>query len=112
MEILTRKNGNITIITINGRLDSSTAREFTAIIEPCIANGELYFIINVSGLVFISSSGLSSFVTPAKKLQEQGGKIIFVAMPKRIEQIFKLTGFYNTLFNVYDSEEAALKELQ
>ncbi|MBF0607133.1 MAG: STAS domain-containing protein [Candidatus Magnetobacterium sp. LHC-1] len=112
MEILTRKNGNITIIAINGRLDSSTAREFTGIIETCIANGELHFIINVSGLVFISSAGLNSFVTLAKKLQEQGGKIIFVAMNERIERIFKLTGFYNTLFNVYDSEETALKELQ
>ncbi|MBF0317393.1 MAG: STAS domain-containing protein [Nitrospirae bacterium] len=111
MEVLTRKKNDITIMAINGSLDSSTAREFTSVIEKCINNGDMRFIIDVSGLKFISSAGLSSFVAPAKKLQAQGGKLLFVAMTERIERIFKMAGFYNTIFRVCDSEAAALKEL-
>ncbi|KJU87087.1 Anti-sigma factor antagonist [Candidatus Magnetobacterium bavaricum] len=111
MEILTSKKNDITIIAINGSLDSSTARDFASVIEQCITNGELRFIIDASGLKFISSAGLSSFVAPAKKIQAQGGKLLFVAMNERIERIFKMAGFYNTIFRVCDSEETALKEL-
>ncbi|MBF0338466.1 MAG: STAS domain-containing protein [Nitrospirae bacterium] len=112
MEILTSKKNNATIMAIKGSLDSSTARQFASTIEQCMANGETRFIINVSGLKFISSAGLSSFIAPAKKLQGQGGKLLFVAMTERIERIFKMAGFYNTLFSVYDSEETALKYLE
>ncbi|MBF0537744.1 MAG: STAS domain-containing protein [Nitrospirae bacterium] len=112
VEILTKHKDNITIITINGSLDSSTAGEFTRVIDQCISNGDTRFIINVSDLKFISSAGLSSFVAPSKKLHAQGGKLLFVAMTERIERIFKMAGFYNTLFRVYDSEESALKAIE
>jgi anti-anti-sigma factor len=46
----------------------------------------------------------------AKKLKEQGGKLIFVNLREEVQKIFRISGF-SSMIPTYDSLEAALENI-
>jgi len=110
MEIQTRKEKNAVIVSVKGRMDAVTAPEFEKNLSDLIAKGENTFLLNFSGLEYISSAGLRSILATAKKLKEKEGKILFAGLHGPVEEVFKISGFHS-IFKIFDSEEAALGEI-
>jgi anti-anti-sigma factor len=110
MEILTRKDKGATIISVKGRMDAVTAPEFEKSLSDLILKGENTFLVNLSGLEYISSAGLRSILATAKKLKGSQGKIFFAGLQGPVEEVFKISGFHS-IFKIFDTQEAALKEI-
>lgn len=110
MEIQTRKERNIVIVLVSGRIDAMTAPEFEKNLSDFILKGEHLFLLNFSSLEYISSAGLRSILTTAKKLKEKEGKMVLAGLKGSVEEVFKISGFH-TIFKIFDSEETALKEI-
>jgi anti-anti-sigma factor len=109
MEIQTRKERNIVVMAVKGRIDATTAPEFEKSLSDFIVKGETIFLLNFSGLEYISSAGLRSILATAKKLKEKEGKIVLTGLKGPVEEVFKISGFHS-IFKIFESEEAALKE--
>jgi anti-anti-sigma factor len=109
MEMNIKKENNISIITVKGRMDAVSSPVFEKDISALIAHGENTFIINLSSLEYISSAGLRSILTVAKKLKKINGELIFTGLQGTVEEVFKISGF-QSLFKLYETEEKALKK--
>ena len=72
------KNGVLTIQAI-GRLDGLTSKEFIETAEKEISQENSKVILNLQNLDYISSEGLRSVLTTAKKTKSLGGKLILCA---------------------------------
>jgi anti-anti-sigma factor len=110
MEISAKREKNAMVILVKGRMDAVTAPEFEKNLSDLISKGETAFLVNLSELEYISSAGLRSILATAKKLKEKQGKIFFAGLRGPVEEVFKISGFHS-IFKVFDSEEAALKEI-
>jgi anti-anti-sigma factor len=110
MEINKRKERDIMIISVKGRMDAVTAPSFEEDMTDLISRGEKAFIINLSKLEYISSAGLRSILAAAKQLKEKQGKILFAELAGPVQEVFKIAGFYS-IFQAYDTEEAAINQL-
>jgi anti-anti-sigma factor len=110
MDITKRKEKNIMVISLKGRMDAVTAPEFEKDIIDLISKGENNFIINCSKLEYISSAGLRSILAAAKQLKEKNGKILFAELQGSVQEVFKISGFYS-IFQAYDTEESAISQL-
>jgi anti-anti-sigma factor len=110
MDINTRKENNITVITVTGRMDAFTAPVFEKSLSELIAQGEHTFVVNLSALEYISSAGLRSILASAKQLKSKNGEIIFAGLRGAVEEVFKISGFHS-IFKVFDTEEKALKKI-
>jgi anti-anti-sigma factor len=107
MEIQTRKEKNVLVVVVKGRMDAVTAPTFEETLQDLIATGENGFLIDLSDLQYISSAGLRSFLVLAKKLKPQGGDLLFAGLQGPVDEVFKISGFYS-IFKIFDSVEAAL----
>ncbi len=107
MEISTRKEKNIPIVSVKGRIDAVTAPEFEKNLFDLIANGEKNLVVSFADLEYISSAGLRSILSTAKKLKAENGKMVFAGLRGPVEEVFKISGFYS-IFNIFDSETTAL----
>jgi anti-anti-sigma factor len=107
MEIQTRKEKNVLVVVVKGRMDAVTAPTFEETLQDLIATGENGFLIDLSELQYISSAGLRSFLVLAKKLKLQGGELLFAGLQGPVDEVFKISGFYS-IFKIFDSVEAAL----
>ncbi len=82
----------VTILTVEGRLDTANTNEFNAVIQPLINSQSPDIIVNCEGLSYISSSGLRSLITLQKNITQHNGQLVLEAMKPEIRKIFDMTG--------------------
>ena len=63
-------------------------------------------IIDLSQIEYISSTGLSAFLSAAKKIRAQGGTMALAGLNNRIRLVFEMSGFLR-LFPIYATVDAA-----
>lgn len=95
MIINTERDNAVTVLKLQGRLDTTTAPE----LEAAIGNeGEALkkLILDMKELDYISSAGLRVLLTAHKKMMKQGElKVINVTEP--VMDVFEMTGFSDIL---------------
>lgn len=110
LEITTKKEGSVRIVSVKGRLDSLSVNEFEKELSTLIDDGQRAIIIDFSELDYISSGGLRSILSTIKKLKEENGKLFLCSLTDIVKEIFDISGL-STIIPIYDSVESALAEM-
>ena len=92
MKIDCTKNGDIMNISLDGRLDTTTAPEFDNFIKGL--EGVKGLKINCKELVYLSSAGLRVLLVAHKKFN---GEMKLTNVCELVMEIFELTGFADIL---------------
>lgn len=101
-----RRDGNL-IVAPAGRIDSQSSAIFDRHLSTVIDRGDTHLVIDLSGLEYISSTGLSAFLAAAKKVRAAGGRMALAGVNSRIRLVFEMSGFLR-LFPVFPTVDAAL----
>lgn len=109
MEVSGRKEGQVLIVEISGRMDASTASKFETTCNEWLEDGEKRLIVDFAGLEYISSAGLRSILSIGKKLKSRGGALSVCQMDGMVQEVFEISGF-SSIFPAYDTIEDALAE--
>lgn len=107
MEFTETKEGAFLVLAVAGRMDTLTAPEFEARCAACLEAGSKRLVVDLSGLEYISSAGLRSILSAAKKLKAAGGDMAFCALSGIVAEVFAVSGF-NKLLPVLPTREQAL----
>lgn len=109
MEISSKQQSNITILTLKGRLDGESSPTLEKTVNHHLANGSKHIIFDCPLLNYISSAGLRVFLLSSKKADAAGGQIAFSSLQNGIIEVFELSGFDN-LFTTHTDLETALTD--
>ena len=93
MELIKELNGNQLTVSINGRLDTTTAVELETFLNENLSDAK-QLTIDCANLSYISSAGLRVLLSMQKKLGE-GLKLIKVQ--ELVMEVFEMTGFTDIL---------------
>ena len=95
MNINIEKENGITILKIEGRLDTTSAPELEKAIND---EGEALknLVLDFKGVDYISSAGLRVLLTAQKKMNVQGSMEL-VNVSEAVMDIFEMTGFADIL---------------
>ena len=83
--------GDALTISLDGRLDTTTAPQLEAEINSSLG-GVKNFVIDMEKLVYVSSAGLRVLLKAQKIMNKQGSMVIKNVSPE-IKEIFEVTGF-------------------
>ena len=93
MKIDFAKNNGTLTVTLDGRLDTTTAPELEKFLgENCADTAAL--ILNCEKLVYISSAGLRVLLTNQKKMK---GSMKLINVCELVMEVFEMTGFADIL---------------
>ena len=107
MEITTRNEKGATIVSVNGRVDTSTALVLEQAINKAIENGNRKILLDFAFVSYISSGGLRVLLATAKKLKNPGDKFALCCLSAEVTKILRLAGF-TSIFSISPSEGEAL----
>ncbi|HNY73555.1 MAG TPA: STAS domain-containing protein [Syntrophales bacterium] len=110
MEINKKKEKDVLIVSVSGRIDAVTAPDFEKNLMESIGAGEKTFLLAMDHLEYISSAGLRSILAIAKVLKTKEGKLVFAGLQGPVKDVFKISGF-GSIFTIFDTEAEALKQL-
>ena len=87
-------NGSELVMTLTGRLDTTTAPQLDDEIKTL--DGIEKLIFDFKGLEYISSAGLRVLLS-AQKIMNKQGSMVIKNVSEEISEIFEVTGFVDIL---------------
>jgi anti-sigma B factor antagonist len=106
MDIQVERREHLSLIEVQGRVDSSNADQLGHALTQEISNGVSRLVLDLGGVDYMSSAGLRELVTAYKRVSAQGG--LHLAQPsERVVDILEMAGL-DTIFKIYPSKTDAL----
>jgi anti-anti-sigma factor len=99
-------------LEMQGKLvDKAEAIDIGAEVEEQMAAGHHRFIIDLSQLEYMNSTGLNIILNLMNKCRNNGGEAVVAGSTSRIKSLFSVTKL-DTVFTLKDTREEAVKHLQ
>ncbi|WP_054848451.1 anti-sigma factor antagonist [Methanoculleus chikugoensis] len=110
VEITEKRNGNIDIVTVKGRLDAGSSETAQERINGGVLDaGGRNLLVNLCELDYISSSGLRVLLATLKRLKADGGGALRIACAQpQILEVFTMAGGFHRIFLLSPDEATAL----
>ncbi len=111
MKFNTRKEGDILIIELEGRLDVNRSLELEEEVNRLMDEGEKCLLFDLTKLQYLFSSGLRVFVATIRRLNGIDGSMKMANMSHSVKTVFSVVGL-DDLFSNHSSVDDALKAFQ
>jgi anti-anti-sigma factor len=94
MNVKSTNNGNKCTLTLQGRLDTTTAPVLQTILIPAFDDAAISVVeLDFAELEYISSAGLRVLLLGQKTAKKKDKKQIILNVRDEITEIFEMTGF-------------------
>ena len=93
MEVIEKKQNDISIFEVSGRLDSNTSPELEKQLFDAIEKGSKNVIVDFEGLDYISSAGLRVILKATKTLKGSDGIFVLCSLKDYVKEVFEISGF-------------------
>src|SRR5580698_1019861 len=102
MQAKIRKDGDITVVELKGRLDFETAEPFRETCQDVLTNSKVVF--NLAELSFVGSSGIGAFVNTLMEFSKNNPvPPKFCNVKSEFRKVFKATD--EGAFQIFDDEK-------
>jgi len=106
MKLSHRTHGTVDILELSGRFDAYEVPPMTEWFDE--RPNVKHLVVNLSGVTFVDSSGLSALVRGMKHCRQNDGDLVICNAQQAVSIIFELTRL-DKAFTMYDDEESALQ---
>jgi anti-anti-sigma factor len=110
MEIAKRKEKDVLVVSLKGRLDAVTSPVLEKDLMESIGGGERIMVVDLGDLDYISSAGLRTILASTKRLKEKQGRLLLASLKSVVKEVFEISGF-SSIIPIYDSVDSALSSL-
>jgi anti-sigma B factor antagonist len=86
-----------TVVELRGELDLFTAPVLRDVLLGLTGDGKYFLAVEMSGLLFLDSSGLGVLVGATKRAVAGGGALCLVGAPERMLKTLRITGLLRVM---------------
>jgi anti-sigma B factor antagonist len=108
MNISSRREGGVTVVGVEGNLDTNTAPDAQQHLDGLQDDGVQKILVNFGDLDYISSAGLRVLLVTAKRLGASGGSLRICGLNETVSEVFEISGF-GVILSVFGNEAEALE---
>ena len=108
MDLTTREDGRVTILTVNGDLvigepESAFKKTVTRLLEV----GRVHLLVDLSKVGFLDSSGLGALVRALTNSQKEGGQTKLLHAGPQVRKLLEMTRL-DSVFEIHEDIETAV----
>lgn len=109
MEITKSAQGDVTIVSLSGKLDAQSSPAANDQIKALLSAGKSKILLDLKALTYISSAGLGILNANQAEARKAGGSIRLAGVQPAVKDVFDLLKF-TLLFKMYPGVPEALKD--
>jgi anti-sigma B factor antagonist len=111
IDLETKKMGHCMLLKpLNKSIDSTVSTDFKSRVVDLIKQGNNHFLLNLSNVNFVDSSGLGAMISIMKTLALNNGKIVFCQINDPVMNLLDMTSM-NKIFKICSDETAGMEIL-
>jgi len=107
MELSTTENGQVTVMSVSGRVDSATAPDLENALKQLVDNNKIRIVLDLTGVDYMSSAGLRAMVSTLKSVKRATGDLRLANPSSRVAEVLRLAGL-TSIFSIYSSQADAI----
>ena len=107
MEIKTRKEGEVVIISLEGEVDISATELIREKFKKLLEEKKEAILVDMTKVSYIDSSGLGLLVEARQEMEKYSGEIKLFGLSSDVQKVFELTRL-NNFFSIFSTEKEAL----
>lgn len=112
LRITNREVDGVTVVDLDGRIvlgeESNSLREA---VKGLLANNKKKIVLNMNNVTYIDSAGLGTLVATYQSARNQGATLKLANLGSKFQEVLQVTKLI-TVFDVYDSEAAAINSFK
>jgi anti-sigma B factor antagonist len=94
MEVSSESSDKMLVVSVTGRLDFGASAAFQQSLESAVAEARgRPLILDCSGLDYVSSAGLRSFLVGARAAKAANVRFLVCSLTKSVAEVFEISGF-------------------
>lgn len=98
-----------TLVRLQGEIDVVSRQQFEKAMFDVIDTG-VPVVVDMRQVTFCDSTGLNAIVAANRRARERGTVIALIALPERVQRVFRITGI-DKFVPVYETLGGALNAL-
>ena len=98
----------VDLVKLTGNLDAHTFESFEEVIDKLLGEGRYRIIVDMAGVVYVSSAGVGIFIAAANEAEENDGRMVLLSPSEAVLDVFDLLGLTET-FEIAEGREEALE---
>ena len=107
LQVSTREESGRTVVAAIGEVDVYTAPTLDEELTRLVDAGASSLVIDLSGVDFLDSTGLSVIVKALEAVRSRDGRLDVVVTAERVAKVFRITGL-DEMVSLHGSLDAAL----
>jgi stage II sporulation protein AA (anti-sigma F factor antagonist) len=104
------RNGEICVLSISGRIDSSNAGAFMARLGEIISSGVKTILIDLASVMYLTSAAFRALLVANRDIGAKSGRLALCRVVGQVRDLFEMGGLLN-VFTIYPSRDEALSKL-
>ncbi|MEU1037908.1 STAS domain-containing protein [Streptomyces sp. NPDC005551] len=92
LDMTARHIGDHIVVTVAGDVDLHTAPTLRAYVRGLVQEGTPHLVLDLPGVDFVDSTGLSTFITLLLETEKAGGSLRLADVPDRLMRMVTITG--------------------
>ena len=102
-------HGGVTVVSLSGRVTlGEESSQLRGKLKDLLASGKSRLVLDLGEVSYIDSAGLGTLVSGFTSAQNQGANLKLANLTKKFREQLNITKLV-TVFDVYDSVDAAVK---
>jgi len=108
LNIKDRQAGDVTILDLSGKITIGEGSvQLREAVRKLLDEGKKKILLNLGDVSYVDSSGIGELVSSYTTTNNNGGQLKLLNLTKKIQDLLMITKLL-TVFETYDSEEAAV----
>jgi anti-sigma B factor antagonist len=106
LDLTADERGDAIVVALTGELDISSAGRVEQALERAETRRPAVLVLDLSGLVFMDSTGLRIVMRADARARERGGRLTVVRGPEPVQRVFRITRLDERLTMADSADEA------
>ena len=103
-----RKSDDATVVSLSGDVDLHHSPALHAALVQLAADRPKRLLMDLTGVPYIDSSGIGTFVEVFRRVNSYKGKMVFFGLSDRVRSVFEITKL-DKFFTICQSEADAVR---
>lgn len=102
--------GNVCVVTLAGRIDSTNAADMMNALTRLLSSGEKSILVDLGAVLYLTSAAFRALLVATDEAERRAAKFALCSLAGHVRELFEMGGLLD-VFSIHGSREEALKQL-